>query len=100
MGRVDKTEGGNILFGHVSALSVAPQHRRKGLAKALMQVFEQECEKLGCYYVDLFVRPSNGVAVKMYENFGYRIYRQVLGYYEGDMPEDGLGKKDWKLTLL
>ena len=26
------------------------------------------------YYVDLFVRPSNKVAVDMYKNFGYEIY--------------------------
>jgi N-terminal acetyltransferase B complex catalytic subunit len=93
MGRVDTNENSGVQYGHVSAISVSPQHRRKGLAKTLMQVFEQECEKLGCYYVDLFVRPSNGVAVEMYEGFGYRIYRQVLGYYEGDVPEDGLGKQ-------
>jgi hypothetical protein len=33
MGRVDKTESGGTVYGHVSALSVTPQHRRKGLNK-------------------------------------------------------------------
>ena len=36
------------------------------------------------YFVDLFVRRSNAVAIAMYESFGYAIYRQVLGYYSGE----------------
>jgi N-terminal acetyltransferase B complex catalytic subunit len=38
--------------------------------------------------VDLFVRVSNKVAVKMYEKLGYVIYRQIIDYYSGDQPED------------
>ena len=36
-----------------------------------------------CYFVDLFVRVSNSVAINMYKNFGYSIYRQILEYYAG-----------------
>lgn len=36
------------------------------------------------YFVDLFVRQSNKVAIGMYEKFGYSIYRRVLGYYSGE----------------
>lgn len=39
------------------------------------------------FFVDLFVRPSNEVAVTMYKNLGYIVYRRVLGYYS-----DGGGK--------
>ena len=42
------------------------------------------------YFVDLFVRISNNVAIDMYKKFGYSIYRQVLGYYSG--TEDAYGK--------
>ena len=41
------------------------------------------------YFVDLFVRKSNNVAISMYEKFGYSIYRRVLGYYSG--TEDAYG---------
>lgn len=34
-----------------------------------------------CYFVDLFVRVSNSVAISMYRKFGYTVYRTVLGYY-------------------
>jgi N-terminal acetyltransferase B complex catalytic subunit len=40
------------------------------------------------YFVDLFVRTSNNVAIQMYEKFGYIIYRRVLEYYVGPNPED------------
>ena len=43
------------------------------------------------YFVDLFVRKSNAVAIGMYEKFGYSIYRRVLDYYSGVDSEDAYG---------
>jgi ribosomal protein S18 acetylase RimI-like enzyme len=40
------------------------------------------------YFVDLFVRVSNSVAIGMYEKFGYSVYRRVLEYYSGYKGED------------
>ncbi len=46
------------------------------------QVLEEISEKVhDCYFVDLFVRVSNSVAISMYRKFGYTVYRTVLGYY-------------------
>ncbi len=42
------------------------------------------------YFVDLFVRASNAVAIAMYEQFGYIKFRRVLGYYGTD-GEDAFG---------
>jgi N-terminal acetyltransferase B complex catalytic subunit len=54
--------------------------------------------------VDLFVRPSNQVAVGMYEGLGYSVYRKVAEYYQGGgkggQDEDGYGKCCWKLLFL
>lgn len=36
------------------------------------------------YFVDLFVRVSNQVAINMYQKFGYVIYRRVINYYSGE----------------
>lgn len=45
------------------------------------------------YFVDLFVRQSNKVAIKMYEKFGYTVYRRVIDYYSGSFgDEDAYGK--------
>lgn len=43
------------------------------------------------YFVDLFVRVSNKVAINMYTNLGYIVYRTVLEYYSGDPDEDAFG---------
>jgi N-terminal acetyltransferase B complex catalytic subunit len=86
-----KAEGyGPLWHGHVSAVTVAPSYRRLGLAATLMDLFETEvCSQQKCtYFVDLFVRASNSLAIQMYTQLGYVIYRRVLGYYNGDIPED------------
>jgi N-terminal acetyltransferase B complex catalytic subunit len=47
--------------------------------------------------VDLFVRTTNTVAIGMYEQFGYSVYRRVKGYYHSsssgnrDEDEDAFG---------
>lgn len=41
--------------------------------------------------MDLFVRVSNKVAIKMYQQLGYIVYRTVLEYYNGDPDEDAYG---------
>jgi N-terminal acetyltransferase B complex catalytic subunit len=49
------------------------------------------------YFVDLFVRTTNAVAIGMYEQFGYSVYRRVKGYYHSsasgnrDEDEDAFG---------
>ncbi|KAJ3023414.1 N(alpha)-acetyltransferase 20, NatB catalytic subunit [Thoreauomyces humboldtii] len=84
-----KAEGqGKLWHGHVTALTVAPEYRRLGLAEELMNILEVVSEKIG-FFVDLFVRVSNKVAISMYEKFGYTVYRRVLEYYTGPDPEDG-----------
>lgn len=85
-----KAEGeGPLWHGHVSAVTVSPEYRRLGMAKTLMDLFEDTCETThNAYFVDLFVRKSNALAIGMYEKFGYTIYRTVLDYYSGEFPEN------------
>ncbi|XP_078491433.1 N-alpha-acetyltransferase 20-like [Ciona intestinalis] len=77
--------------GHVTALSVSSEYRRMRLAAELMKHLEDVSEKKKAMFVDLFVRKSNQVAVKMYEKLGYIVYRTVLDYYSspnGEADED------------
>ncbi|PRP74792.1 N-acetyltransferase 5 [Planoprotostelium fungivorum] len=86
-----KAEGLNENWhGHVTALTVAPEYRKIGLAGKFMGILEQVSEKIyDGYFVDLYVRKSNNVAISMYKKFGYTIYRQVIGYYsEGEDAYD------------
>ncbi len=86
-----KSEGKRQLWhGHVTAVTVAPEFRRLGLAKHLMTHLEDISEKMyNAYFVDLFVRVSNALAINMYRKFGYEVYRQVIEYYSGE--EDAYG---------
>lgn len=71
--------------GHVTAVTVAPPFRRMGLATRLMDFLEDVSESVyQGYFVDLFVRMSNNVAIDWYKQMGYVVYRQVIGYYSGD----------------
>ena len=85
-----KAEGDkNLWHGHVTAVTVSQEYRRLGVAKNLMSYLEDVSQNLyNAYFVDLFVRVSNKLAQLMYQNIGYVVYRQVLGYYSGDAGED------------
>lgn len=85
-----KTEGtGKNWHGHVTAITVAPEYRRLGLAEGMMNLLEEVSEKVyDGWFVDLYVRVSNAVAVDMYRKFGYSVYRRVRNYYAGQTNED------------
>eukprot|EP00803_Ostreobium_quekettii_P002232 evm.model.scf_1004.2 EVM.evm.TU.scf_1004.2 scf_1004:22480-23007(-) len=100
---IGKAEGrGESYHGHVTAVTVAPEYRRQGLARRLMDMLEETTDKVcQAYFVDLFVRASNSVAIGMYEKMGYSLYRRVAAYYSGEedawdmrkaMPRD-VGRK-------
>lgn len=47
------------------------------------------------YFVDLYVRVSNEIAIRMYEGMGYTVYRRVVEYYSaglGEIEEDAYGR--------
>ena len=73
----------NSWHGHVTAVAVPPEYRRLGMATRLMGMLEQGSERCRGWFVDLFVRKSNALAIDMYTKMGYSVYRQVIGYYSG-----------------
>eukprot|EP00037_Helgoeca_nana_P014604 m.136345 g.136345 ORF g.136345 m.136345 type:complete len:184 (+) comp22627_c0_seq1:33-584(+) len=96
-----KAEGqGKDWHGHVTAVTVAPEYRRLGLGKTMMDGLERISDSTyNAYFVDLFVRKSNDVAVEMYNKFGYEIYRTVLKYYTGDTIEENEDAYDMRKSL-
>lgn len=85
-----KTEGrGKDWHGHVTAVTVAPEYRRLSLAKKMMRSLETVSEdQYNAYFVDLFVRSSNYLAINMYKSFGYVVYRRVKDYYSSSKGAD------------
>ncbi|BGP14126.1 hypothetical protein JCM10213_002424 [Rhodosporidiobolus nylandii] len=95
-----KTEGrGFDWHGHVSAITVSPSHRRLGLASMMMDLLEKVSEQEDGYFVDLFVRQSNNLAIGLYESLGYTIYRRVRGYYGGGPKEPDEDAYDMRKPL-
>jgi ribosomal protein S18 acetylase RimI-like enzyme len=57
--------------GWVNYLAVAPEHRRRGFARVLMQEAEERLLALGCPKVNVQVRDSNQEALGFYRSIGY-----------------------------
>ena len=100
MAVLGKAEGlGTEWHGHVTAITVAPEYRRLSLARKMMNMLEHVSDHgYKGYFVDLYVRCTNTVAIGMYERFGYSVYRRVREYYgslgkgrEGKDEEDAYG---------
>jgi N-terminal acetyltransferase B complex catalytic subunit len=89
MGKVEGEEAKKEWHGHVTAVTVAPECRKQGLAKLLMNYLERISERHNAFFVDLFVRASNTVAIEMYRKLGYDIYRTVNKYYSSSLDQSG-----------
>jgi ribosomal-protein-alanine N-acetyltransferase len=78
---------GGLMFAvdeaHVTNLAVHPEHRRDGVATALLLALAREAIKLGCTAWTLEVRASNVAARELYRRFGFVPAGVRARYYEG-----------------
>jgi [ribosomal protein S18]-alanine N-acetyltransferase len=74
---------------HVMNLAVAPTHRRRGIAIALLERLFEVTTDEGRRGYTLEVRVSNTGAIKLYERLGFRPRGIRRGYYT-DNREDAL----------
>ncbi|KAJ5121834.1 N-acetyltransferase (Nat5) [Penicillium atrosanguineum] len=70
--------------GHITVLTVAPAWRRLGYASQLTEELEHGSDSADAWFVDLYVRSGNKVAVDMYKGMGYSVFRRVVNYYSDD----------------
>ena len=66
---------------HINNLAVLPEHRRSGVASALIEHVLKEGEGRGARRATLEVRRSNEPARKLYEKFGFTVTGVRRGYY-------------------
>jgi ribosomal protein S18 acetylase RimI-like enzyme len=58
-------------WAEIRLLAVAPSHRRKGVANALLEACEKKSRELGCSYLGLHTDHSMEHAIKLYTKRGY-----------------------------
>ena len=94
---IGKAEGVDANWhGHVTAVTVSHDYRRRGLSTLLMSRLQSVSDTVyNAYFVDLYVRATNYTAVALYKLLGYVIYRQVINYYS-NLGEDAY---DMRLAL-
>jgi ribosomal-protein-alanine N-acetyltransferase len=66
---------------HINNLAVLPEHRRAGVATALLERVFSEGARLGAVRATLEVRRSNDPARILYERFGFTVAGTRRAYY-------------------
>jgi ribosomal-protein-alanine N-acetyltransferase len=67
--------------GHIVSVAVMPEHRKRGLGRALLEEAMKAMKDKGCKEVFLEVRVSNLPAITLYEKMGYMEVRKIPYYY-------------------
>ena len=74
---------------HILNVAVAPEHRRKGIARILMAECEKRAHQANAALMTLEVRRSNQGALDLYREFDYRAVGVRPNYYV-DEGEDAI----------
>ncbi|HEX8651549.1 MAG TPA: ribosomal protein S18-alanine N-acetyltransferase [Pyrinomonadaceae bacterium] len=67
--------------GHVTTIGVSPEHRRRGIARSLMQKVEDGFRRRNVRMVRLEVRSVNAGAQQLYRDLGYVATQRLPRYY-------------------
>lgn len=78
---------------HLNLFAVAPNHRRAGVGRQLLQWLEKCAAVAGNVAISLEVRATNTVAQRFYESMGYRVLVKLPGYYQGSEAALRMGRR-------
>lgn len=65
----------------IANLAVAPEFRRRGVARILLRKAMEKGERMGASFAVLDVRESNREAIALYRSFGFRSVDRRKDYY-------------------
>lgn len=65
----------------IQTIAVAPSHRRRGLARALLRSLLEVAAGSGCTEVLLEVRADGAPAIALYESEGFEVIARRQSYY-------------------
>lgn len=75
--------------GHITNVAVAPEYRRKHIARAMLEALMEVTAEAGIERYTLEVRAGNEPAIRLYEGLGFKSEGIRPGYYE-DNGEDAI----------
>ena len=68
--------------GYISNVAVAPEHRRRGIARALLRELVHRAEEQKLAFLTLEVRARNAAAIALYASLGFEPVGRRKNYYE------------------
>ncbi len=86
---VDETDVMNV--------AVHPDHRRKGIAEALIKRLVSELKARGSHALMLEVRNSNVSAISLYEKLGFLQVGLRKNYYRNPKEDARILRKEWEI---
>jgi ribosomal-protein-alanine N-acetyltransferase len=66
---------------HILNVATSPEHRRRGVGRALMTAAVQRGRQQGCALATLEVRKTNQPAIELYRSLGFRSVGIRPNYY-------------------
>ena len=78
-------------------VAVHPDHRRKGIAEALVLSLVEELKQKGSRCLTLEVRASNAPAIALYEKLGFSQIGRRKNYYRNPREDALILRKEWEL---
>ena len=82
--------------GSIVEVAVSPDHRRRGIARALIREALQVCEGLRTVFLE--VREGNAPAVALYESLGFERIAVRRGYYDKPKENAIIMRKNYENT--
>jgi len=91
--------GSQSVLGESDMMNIAvhPDHRRQGIAEALVTALIEELSRRGNHSLMLEVRPSNTPATTLYEKLGFHQVGCRPNYYRNPKEDALILRKEWQI---
>jgi ribosomal-protein-alanine N-acetyltransferase len=91
--------GSQTVMGETDMMNIAvhPDHRRTGVAKALIEALVLSLKERGSHCLTLEVRPSNNNAIALYTFLGFYEVGRRRNYYRNPKEDALILRKEWEV---
>ena len=98
-GKVIGYVGSQSVMGEADMMNVAvhPDHRRQGVAEALITALIKALMRNDVYCLSLEVRASNAPAIGLYEKLGFAEVGRRRNYYRNPKEDALILRKEWEI---